>query len=148
MKFTRFERYEPITITKRKQQAFLRKQERERARYPLFPDQIEQRSLESEAERRKKSAQASETRMRDLRAKVWREARRDYWAATEEQREAIRIKWEGWRGGRDPNYFRYVVDVCTGVMEERARRMRERDRELRARIWASVDAQQAMDLAA
>lgn len=148
MKFTRFERYEPVTITDRKRQAFLRKQERERARYPLFPDQIEQRSLESEVERRKMSAQASETRMRDLWARVWREARRDYWAASEEQREAIRIKWEGWRGGRDPKYFRYVVDVCTGVMEERARQMRERDRELRDRIWASVDAQQAMDLAA
>ncbi len=148
MKFARFERYEPVTITERKRLAFLRKQERERARYPLFPDQIEQRSLESEVDRRKKSAQASETRMRDLRAKFWREARREYWAATEAQREAIRVMWDGWRGGREPTYFRYVVDVCTGVMEERVRQIRERDRELRAKIWASVDAQQAMDLAA
>lgn len=148
MKFTRFERYEPVTMTERKRLAFLRKQEREKSRYPLFPDQIEVKSLDGEMERRQQSLRASETRMRELRARIWREARRDYWAATPEQRDAIRVKWEGWRGGREPNYFRYVVDVCIGVMEERARQMRERDRELRARIWASVDAQQAMELAA
>lgn len=148
MKFERKVRYEPITMTERKMQAFLRKQEKERARYPLFPDQIEVKSLEGEVERRQRSALASETRMRDLWARFWREARRDYWAATEEQREAIRIKWNGWRGGRGPTYFRYVVDVCTGVMEERARRMREHDRELRATVRAKVEAQQVMELAA
>lgn len=148
MKFQRFERYEPVTITERKRQAFLRKQERERARYPLFPDQIEQRSLESEVERRKKSAQSSEMRMRDLRAKLWRDARREYWAATKAQREAIRIMWDGWRGSREATYFRYVVDVITGAMEERARRMREQDRELRARVAATLGHQHDLELAA
>lgn len=128
-------------MTERKVMGYLRKQERERARYPLFPDQIAVRSLDEEVSRRLLSRQSAECNMRTFHARVWRESRRDYWRASEEQRAAIRLMWNGWRGPLDATYFRYVVDFCTGVMAARDERMRA-DRMARARSVEAIGSTQ------
>lgn len=148
MKFKRMARYETTTMTERKARAFERKQEKMRERYPLFPDQIQVRSLEEETARRLMAQRSSEDSMRQFHARVWRESRRDYWRASDEQRAAVRQMWAGWAGPSDSTYFRYVVDYCTGVMEERDRKMKADRAASRARIDASVGAQTAMELAA
>lgn len=66
MRFTRYERHNPVELNARRQAAFARKQARERDRYPLFSDHVaaEQHSLDEELARRTARGGAFEQRMR------------------------------------------------------------------------------------
>ncbi|WP_201800327.1 hypothetical protein, partial [Enterobacter hormaechei] len=74
MRFTRYLRYYPIDFTSRREAAFARKQARERARYPLFPEHIaeSQRTVADEIALRQRRSDSLELRMRALQAKHWR----------------------------------------------------------------------------
>lgn len=65
MKFQRFERYEPVVMTPRRQSAFGRKQEKERARYPLFPDQIAAQQIDLGVSHASRSSSAHTLRPRE-----------------------------------------------------------------------------------
>lgn len=138
MKFTRFERFEPITLTQRKIAAFERKQAREAAKYPLFSDEFKetQRSLEDEERRRNKASDATEQNYRAFHARVWKKARRSYFSANPEQQDVIRKMWNTWTGPMTCTYYIYIVDLCTGALAARQAASEQRDREVRRRIRA------------
>lgn len=52
-------------------------------------------------------------------ARVWRESCRDARAATRKQRAAIREAWRAWPGPATVLCFRYLVDLHTGVLDQR-----------------------------
>lgn len=122
MRFQRFERYEPVVMTTRRQSAFCRKQEKERAKYPLFSDEIaaQQVGLEGEQQRRQVRRDSSEAQMRAFHARVWREARALYFRQPQELRAKIRHAWIVWTGPCTATYFSSLVDVMSG---EQARRL-------------------------
>ena len=95
MRFTRYERNNPIELNARQHAAFARKRARERDRYQLFADHVaaEQHSLDEELARRIARGDAFEQRMRAFNAKCWRNDRRIYSAQPEEVRSIIRTKW-------------------------------------------------------
>jgi hypothetical protein len=151
MKFDREPRYERFAWTARKLALASKRGERERARdvarYPLLADFIEPSpafDADAEAARREELTQRAEQRMRDLHARLWREARRDARAASPAQQQEIRERWAAWRGARKATYFRYVVDVVTGVMERRREAFLERERRMLQRILAQQQAQSAL----
>jgi len=128
MKFDRRQRIPAFEWTRRKllaaQSRPARQHARELARYPLFADQTPAPAPMAfdphvEARLREQCARDSEQRMRDLFSRVWRESRRDMQHATHDQQQAIREAWGAWTGPRTSLYFRYVVDVHTGVMAAR-----------------------------
>ena len=128
MKFERYTRYQPITMTQRKVAAFARKQQNERARYPLFADHVasEQRTLENEMEKRSHAWESIETSMRARRAATWRNSRARYFSLPTDIQEEIRIKWNSWVGPRSPTYFAWMVDSLSG---DQARRVAQAERE-------------------
>lgn len=127
MRFQRCERYECFEWTKRKLAFASNRRSREvtkiEERYPLLAEQIEPFTptfdADNEAHARNARIQSSEARMRALYARVWKESRRDFFRATPEQKQAIREAWLAWTGPVTCLYFRYVVDLHTGVMEQR-----------------------------
>jgi hypothetical protein len=119
----------------------LRRQERAADKialaYPLFADQIEAPralSVDEEKERRERMFDRSEQRMRDLFARQWRDARREYFACSAEVRELIMGEWRAWRGPANPVCFSYVMEKHNGVAEEKSRVFREREAAMIARI--------------
>lgn len=156
MKFQRVERYERYLWTKRKQAMVLSRPEREakklREALPLLADQIEVQhrviDLDAEERMRQERQDSSEKRMRAFYARVWREARADYFAASQDQRDAMRAHWAGWRGPATCLMFRYVVDVHTGALEARTKKMREREAAVREEVRAGMRAQATLDLGA
>lgn len=143
MRFNRYHRHETITVTARMAAAFARKQQRERERYPLFTEHVaeQQISLGTEGERRNAASALSTQHMRNFYARVWREARRDFFAAPVEQRQAIRGYWNAWRGPETALNFRYVVDLCTGVIARRRAAMKAEERDTWARIQEAAGQQ-------
>lgn len=119
MRFQRTLRYEPIDMSERQALRYLRKIERERARYPLLADQMNFRSLEDEAARRIRSQHESESRMRALAAKHWRHGRKGFFEAPKPVKEAIRAMWAAWTGPRNALNFIYCVESCNGVAAAR-----------------------------
>lgn len=149
MKFERFHRWAPITLSARKLAAFQRKQERERSALPLFAELVAstQISPDEEEARRNALATRSEQSRRDMIARCWRACRRDYFAADHETKARIRAMWSGWAGPRQASYYRYVVDVCTGEHERRAQAAIERDLAIRAEVRARMGLQLRLDAA-
>ncbi|MEF9946821.1 MAG: hypothetical protein RR800_00515 [Comamonas sp.] len=132
MKFKRMERYEPVVMTARKLGNAARRVVKQCTQlasdYPLFSDQLEQPApfdADHELKKRQKLQEAAETRMRAAQAKHWRQARRDYFQATPEQRIAIMAAWNTWRGPLRASNFQYLVDVHNGTMDARSRKFRE-----------------------
>lgn len=115
--------------------------------YPLFVDQLEAPralSVDEEKERRERLYLRSEQRMRDLVARQWREARREYFACPADVRVLIMAEWKGWRGPANTVCFSYVIEKHNGVGEEKSRRHREREAAMLARIDAARAAQTAL----
>lgn len=137
MKFGRYERYEPIKMTDRRRQAFLRKQQKERDRYPLFSDHVasEQRSLGDEATRRQRLRESTEMHMRELYAGMWRQARALYFQQAPELQQQIRTAWAAWTGPRTATYFSWMVDTMSG---EQARRLARIEAEMRPLVEAAI----------
>lgn len=153
MRFTRHPKIELFQWTKRKlalANSWPERQARKLARdYPLISDLLQAPQafdLEKETEHRQDGQLRSYRQMRDFDARVWREARRDYFLACDEQRAAIRAAWLAWRGPTTCLYFRYVVDLHTGVMEARYERSRAEQREHLLQALAERSRQAALPL--
>lgn len=133
MKFSRYPRYEPLSMSNRKVLAFQRKQEKERARYPLLADHVaaEQHSLDTEVERRAGRLTNTEAKMRANCAASWRRSRARYFSLDEDTKAAVRDKWEKWTGPRTCTYFFWVVDTLSG---DQAARVAEGEKMRRAII--------------
>jgi hypothetical protein len=141
-------RYEDYIWTRRKELAFLNRHKRIAKKLerdcPLFADQLApapETDVEAEKARRVERARRSEQVMRDLDARQWRAARASYFACEPEIRARIMAEWGAWRGPAKPLYFIYVVEKHNGVGEERTRRMRERDAEIREAVLPMVNVQ-------
>ncbi|HEV7382368.1 MAG TPA: hypothetical protein VGN64_21380, partial [Dyadobacter sp.] len=85
MRFDRKKRYEVLTWSDRKKNAALQKPAREfkknQKKYPLIADQLEVSPVLSEQEElqiRQNRADSLDRTMRNLEARVWRKARRQY----------------------------------------------------------------------
>ncbi|HDR8941814.1 hypothetical protein QZM46_07350 [Burkholderia vietnamiensis] len=148
MRFDRTIRYEDYIWTRRKELAFLNRHKRIAKKLerdcPLFADQLApapETDVEAEKARRVERARRSEQVMRDLDARQWRAARASYFACEPEIRARIMAEWGAWRGPAKPLYFIYVVEKHKGVGEERTRRMRERDAEIREAVLPMVNVQ-------
>lgn len=126
----RFDRYPcrpgAFAWTPRKLAMASSKAERERAheqaRLPLLADLLPPAprfDLAAETAARQIQHDKSLQSQRDFTARVWRAARRDYFNASAEVRCEIRSQWQAWRGPATCLYFRYVVDVATGVQQQR-----------------------------
>ncbi|WP_425129701.1 hypothetical protein, partial [Burkholderia vietnamiensis] len=133
---------------RRKELAFLNRHKRIAKKLerdcPLFADQLApapETDVEAEKARRVERARRSEQVMRDLDARQWRAARASYFACEPEIRARIMAEWGAWRGPAKPLYFIYVVEKHNGVGEERTRRMRERDAEIREAVLPMVNVQ-------
>ncbi|MGY6240159.1 hypothetical protein ACW910_22010 (plasmid) [Burkholderia ambifaria] len=138
MRFDRTVRYEAYIWTPRKEQAFLNRHKRVARKLerdcPLFADQLApapETDVEAEKALRIARARKGEQRMRDHDASVWRKGRASYFACDPEVRARIMAEWRVWPGPAKPLYFVYVVEKHNGVGEERTRRMREREAEMR-----------------
>ncbi|KSQ21712.1 hypothetical protein APB26_32545 [Pseudomonas aeruginosa] len=143
MLFKRYERHTPVNFTQRKAAAFARKQKREQDSMPLFADQIAQEQVgwDDEKQRREERWVKSVQRMRDLQAKHWRRVRQAYYALDQVTRARCREYMAQWRGGYTPTNMIYVIEGFSGAREEREKRLREEDRQLRVQILRQLDAQ-------
>lgn len=155
MKFQPYQRAEGFVWTDRKlafaQSRATRQAEKERARYPLLADQIPEPppfDFRAETHRRDAAGRRAEKRQRDLQARIWREARRDARMASRDEQAAIQKMWASWSGPLTSLYYRYVVDFCTGVMEQRSQRHKEREAHLRTQRIERERAQQSLELCA
>lgn len=148
MKFKRKIRYVAPGITARKAAAMVQKRKREAARYPLFSDQIaeQQPPIDMEEEERIRHSMflKSEQLMRDLHARQWRTARRKYFAATPEQREAIRNEWNRASYPLEAAYFCSVVDKYNGDMERRLAIAKAQNLEIARQVWEELNRQAAL----
>ncbi|WP_175657508.1 hypothetical protein [Burkholderia ambifaria] len=148
MRFDRTVRYGDYVWTRRKEQAFLNRHKRVAQKLerecPLFADQLApapETDVDAEKALRIDTARQSEQLMRDLDARQWRAGRASYFACEPEIRAQIMAEWRAWRGPATPLYFIYVVEKHNGVGEERTRRMRERDAEIREEVLPMVNVQ-------
>lgn len=146
MRFTRYERHNPIDFNARRQAAFARKQARERDRYPMFSDHVaaEQHSLDAELARRTARGDVFEQSMRAFNAKCWRDARRIYFAQPEDVRAVIRAKWATWVGPTTSTYFSWMVDVESGNQARRVADCQARYAAARAARAAAMPVQEAL----
>lgn len=127
MRHTPYTRYERFEWTPRKLSAAanrpLRQAQQLRQSMPLLAAVLPQPApFDAHQERINRQAHITsfEGTMRALHARVWKESRSDYFAATDAQREAIRTGWRQWRGPTTSLYFRYMVDLHIGVMQARS----------------------------
>ena len=154
MRFTRYARSEPFTWTPKKLSAAKSKPARQAVKleqqYPLLAAVLEAPAafdLNVETERRMHGISGHEQNLRDFHARVWRESRRDYFAAMQTQRCEIRKAWAGWSGPTASTYYRYMVDLHTGVMDARSKAFNIREREQRSAMAVSRYAQGRLELA-
>lgn len=136
MKFERYTRYEPLTVTQRRVAAFERKLEKERARYPLFSDHVasEQRTIDAEMTRRQRVIQTTEDRMRSFHAKTWKQSRARFFTLPQDVQAEIRAHWNAWVGPRTSTYFAWTVDRYSGDQDIRVEAAAARQRAHRARL--------------
>ncbi len=153
MKFTSFGRAEGFAWTARKlanaKKRGERVAQREQERYPLLANQApEVAPFEADAEARRRDDQMrrAEQELRAFHSRVWRESRRDDQAADPGQREAIRAAWLAWTGPRTSVYFRYIVDLHTGIQAQRAEAFTERKQEARAEVFRMATQQHSFEL--
>lgn len=147
MKFQSFNlRHEPITINRRKEAAFARKQAREADALPLFAEQIreEQHGWEDEVQRRERANAAFVDRQRRQWAGFWRTARAAYFALPPAARAACKAEWDAWRGPHTPTNCIYVTEKHNGVRAERDAKMRAERRAMEERIRQRITAQAAL----
>ena len=153
MRFKRYERIEPFEWTARKAANALAKPARQAAKlavtHPLFADQLAPSmavDLDAERAKRDRAALAMNRELRLLHARVWRESRCDYFAAPAQQRADIREAWRAWTGPVTALYFRYVVDLHTGVQAAREQRFRFAQAQRRSEAIQRHEAQRNLEL--
>lgn len=148
MRFSRYPRVEVFEWTKRKLTLAERRPQRQAMKlasnYPLIASVLEPPQafdLERETESRRLAYQRSEQRMRAFHARIWRESRKNFFLASDAQRALIRSAWLEWRGPTTSTYFRYLVDLHTGVMKARSERFRAAEKQRRLSILALSSSQ-------
>lgn len=155
MKFQRMQRYERVTWTQRKLQAYKQREQRQRRKidkdYPLLGAELLAEPMpapdpDAELAARQAASAASEKSMRDLAAKHWRHGRAQYHACDADTREAIRRAWAAWRGPLTPSMWIYVVEQHNGEAERRRERARASDAVLREQIHAATASQGQLPL--
>ena len=153
MKFAPFGRADGFAWTTRKlanaKKRGERVAQREQERYPLLADQAPEAmpfEADAEAKRRDDQMRRAEQDLRAFHSRVWRESRRDDQAANPGQREAIRAAWIAWTGPRTSVYFRYIVDLHTGIQAQRAEAFTERKQEARTEIIRMATQQKSFEL--
>jgi hypothetical protein len=154
MRFAHYGRAQGFAWTSRKLSAAhgrsSREVKRNQTRYPLLADQMPAPApldADAEAARRDQEMRESEQRIRDFHARVWRESRRDFQQASPEQQVAIRAGWLAWTGPVTSLYYRYMVDMHLGVMQQRTDAMRARDRAARIKLLSAMQAQNTLEFA-
>ena len=155
MKYASFWRAESFAWTARKLANAKKRGERiaqrEQERYPLLADQAPEAApfdADTEARRRDRQMHQAEQGLRAFHSRVWRASRRDDQAANPCQREAINAAWIAWTGPRTSPYFRYIVDLHTGVQAQRAAAFTEREQKTRAEVFRLVTQQKSLELEA
>ncbi|SDD58109.1 hypothetical protein SAMN05216345_111129 [Cupriavidus sp. YR651] len=148
MRFSRLDRHTPIDFNARRQAAFARKQQRERDRYPLFPDHVagEQHTPDDEVARRQRRSDNLERTTRTLHARIWREKRAVYFSLTGDLQAEIRAKWLEWTGPTTPLYYAYIVDNVSGDYERRVAAARANEKAIRKRVLAMLPEQTALEI--
>lgn len=153
MKFTPFGRAEGFAWTSRKlanaKKRGERAAQREQDRYPLLADQAPEAApfeADAEAKRRDDQMRRAEKALREFHSRVWRESRKDDQAANPCQREAVRAAWIAWTGPRTSVYFRYIVDLHTGVQAQRSEAFTEHKQESRAEVFRLATQQKSLEL--
>jgi hypothetical protein len=117
MRFTRYPKGEPYQITPRKLAAARRAVQREKDRYPLFPEVLKHQTAEDRLASIADERERWWYEMRDRHAKLWRKARQNLNRLPPGPRAAIKRYWEicGYPG--DPIY------LLTIIHEHRARKV-------------------------
>ena len=150
MKFQRMQRYERVTWTERKLQAYKQREQRIRQKidkdYPLLGAELLAEPMpapdpDAELAARRAASAASEKSMRDLAAKHWRHGRAQYHACDEATRTAISSAWDRWTGPRTPGMWIYIVESHNGVAEERRQRYRAEEAAFKQTLRVAVTAQ-------
>jgi hypothetical protein len=117
MRFTRYPRWEPYEVTPHKLAAARRAIQKQKDRYPLFPEFLKHRTAE---ERLASIAVELETwwkEMRERHAKLWRKARQNLNSLPTGPRAAIKRYWKICGCPGDPVY------LLTIIHEHRARKV-------------------------
>ena len=117
MRFTRYPRGEVYQITPRKLAAPLRAVQREKDRYPLFPELRKHQTAESRLASIAVEREAWWQEMRDRQAKRWRKARHALRDLPTGPHAAIKRYWEICGCPGDPVY------LLTLIHEHRARKV-------------------------
>jgi hypothetical protein len=132
MRITRYPKGEPYQITPRKLAAARRGVQKDKDRYPLFPELLKHQTAE---ERLASIANEQETwwqLMRDRQANVWRKARQALRDLPTGPRAAIKRYWEICGCPGDPVYLLTIIDehmtrkVCYWHVMAELRRLRLR----------------------
>lgn len=143
-------RYEPVTWTGRKLQAFMQREQRQRRKvdqdFPLLGaallvEPAPTPNPDAELAARRARSAATEKSMRDLTTKHWRKGRAQYQACDVQTQEAIRCAWAAWTGPANASMFIYVVEKHSGEAERRRQEIRARDAELRQQVRVGTPAQ-------
>jgi hypothetical protein len=137
LRFTRYPKGEPYQVTPRKFAAARRAVQREKDRYPLFPEllkhQTPEERLASIADERGRWWQET----RDRHAKLWRKARRAWRELPAGRRAAIRRYWKICGRPGDPVYLLTLIHehkmrkVCYWHVMAELRRLRLRIQKLK-----------------
>jgi hypothetical protein len=109
MRFTRYPRLEPYEVTPRRLAAAGRAVQREKDRYPLFPELLTHQTAKERLEAIATSRAEWWQDMRDHQAKQWRRARKSLRSLPAGHRAAIARYWQicGYPG--DPVYLLSII---------------------------------------
>lgn len=153
MRFTRYARYEDFDWTPRKLAMARSKPDRQQKkveeRFPLLASILPPPAAfdeEAERARRRERLRKTEIDQRARLARLWRACRRDFFAASEEQKDLIRQAWATWAGPTTGLYYRYVVDLHTGIVDARSAAFRQQEQQRLNDLLQRARAQGSLDL--
>lgn len=132
MRFTRYPKSEPYEITPRKLAAARRAVQREKDRYPLFPELLTHQTAEERLEATATSQAEWRQHVRDHQAKQWRRARKSLRELPPGPRTAITRYWRVCGHPGDPVYLLSIIHehkarkVCFWHVMAELRRLRIR----------------------
>ena len=132
MRFTRYPRAESYQITPRKLAAARRAVQREKDRYPLFPELLTHQTAEQRIASIATSREEWWQNVRDHQAKQWRLARKSLHDLPPGPRAAITRYWQVCRFPGDPVYLLSIIHdhkarkVCFWHVMAELRRLRMR----------------------
>jgi septation ring formation regulator EzrA len=109
MRFKRYPRWEPYEVTPRKLAAARRAVEKDKDRYPLFPELLKHQTAEERIAAIASDREQWWQQMRDHRAKQWRRARQALRDLKSGPRAAIKRYWRTSGFPGDPDYLLSMI---------------------------------------